>query len=62
MNRVSKLSSAADFAVEGKREALRDRRSRRRREMVLAWARLAGAALSLCFFLLHLLSMLPAAP
>ncbi len=62
MNRVSKISSPADFAVETKREALRDRRSQRRREMALAWARLVGAALSLCILLLHLLSMLPAAP
>jgi hypothetical protein len=52
MNRVSKISSPADIALEHERENLRDRRSLRRGTMVLVWARLAGSAAGLGFLLI----------
>lgn len=46
MNRVSNISLPADFALEDKREDLRDRRWRRRRDKVrtAAWVIVACCA------------------
>jgi hypothetical protein len=56
VKRVSNISSPADFALETEREALRDRRWRRRRDIVLAIAWFAGA----CGLGLRLPHLIPA--
>ena len=58
MNRISNISDPADFALEQEREALRDRRSRRRGEMLLVWAKVAGSATGLGLLLVHLMPIL----
>lgn len=61
MNRISDISSPEDFALERKRETLRDQRWRRRRSVISAvgcWTailELAGHAPSLLPVLLRLL-------
>jgi hypothetical protein len=58
VNRVSNISSPADIALEHEREGLRDRRSLRRRGMLLTWAKVGGSAAGLGYLLLHLLPIL----
>jgi len=61
MNRVSNISSEADFALEDRREDLRDRRWQRRRDKVrtIAWVIAAFCAgLSLPHVLLAPMRML----
>jgi fatty acid desaturase len=55
MNRVSNIVSAADLALEDRREDIRDRRWRRRRDKV----RTTVWVLAICCAALGLLHLLP---
>jgi hypothetical protein len=58
MNRVSNITSPADFALEHERESLRDRRSRRHGRMLLVWSKLVGSAAGLGLLLAQVLPIL----